>query len=230
MSNSSKQFCDRLQLVARGCLPHDGQLPAREDSRAFGGQAEKLIVDRWEAICAAENWVAVARPGRRTLYDLACRVGSTFYGVDVKTADADEAKYSDGGVCSVENLLRFLAGKDATKTGTLIVLELTHEAISGRTDVRKVSSIIAAPLHCLPTADLRIENLGTGQVRLDRRIAEVVAEIEWDRSLGAFLKEFVAKAQSHYETVAAVATRRRDHLAAFAARAYRDFTSSRSDP
>lgn len=224
---SSKQFCDSLRGAALGCLPSDRRLAGREDSRAFGGQVEHLIVDRWPSICASVGWAAVPRPGRRTLYDLACRVGSTFYGVDVKTADADEERYADGGVCSVDNLLRFLVGKNAAKTGTLIVLEVTHQAIAGRVGVREVTSVIAAPIHCLPLDDVRIENLGTGQVRLDRRLSVVASEIEWERPLDEFLKGFVDKAQGHYARVAEVAKRRRDHLAAFAAGGYRDFKSVR---
>jgi len=200
---------------------------AREDSRAFGGQIERLIVDRWETICKDNGWAAEERPGRRTIYDLACRVGTVRVGVDVKTADSDEERYADGGVCSVDNLLRFLVGKDAAKTGTLIVLEVTHQAIAGRVGAREVTSVIAAPIHCLPLDDVRIENLGTGQVRLDRRLSAVESEIEWERPLEEFLKSFVDKAQGHYARVAEVARRRRDHLAAFAAGGYRDFKSVR---
>ena len=71
-------------------------ITAREDSRAFGGMIEQRITTSWEQICEATSSEYVANPGRRTIYDFACRYGGVFYGFDVKTKDLDSNKYSDG--------------------------------------------------------------------------------------------------------------------------------------
>ena len=43
-------------------------------------------------------------------------------GIDVKTKDLDSKKYSDGGICAVGNLLKFLAND----RGQFIIAELGH--------------------------------------------------------------------------------------------------------
>ncbi len=185
--------------------------PAREDSRAFGAMLEKRILDAWPSICVAMNATALARPGRRTIYDFAMRHGGVLVGLEVKTKALDSRTYSDGGVCSVGNLIQFLVRDQAC----LMVAEIAHK--SDGNDGRIVAATNVAPIHLLPVSDLRLENLGKGQVRLNRPIHALWPDIVWDRTLPQFLDIFTDLAVAHYGRVGEVAAQRADAMRAFRA-------------
>ncbi|MCY3999584.1 MAG: hypothetical protein OXF84_02085 [Bacteroidetes bacterium] len=157
-------------------------LKAREDSRAFGAMIEQRIRDNWESICINVHADHVKNPGKRTIYDFACRYNNIFFGFDPKTKDLDTDKYSDGGVCSVGNLMQFLANDRSI----FVVIEFGHHEAPENKSLRDLNYIKVAPLHLLPANSLRIENLGTGQVRLNDTIAQVYPEINWDQTLDDF--------------------------------------------
>ena len=159
-------------------------------------------------------------PGRRTIYDFASRHKGVFYGFDVKTKDLDSIRYSDGGVCAVGNLLKFLANDRAV----LVVVEFGHnKAVEDKT-LRDLEYIKVAPFHLLPSGTFRIENLGTGQVRLNYSINQIFEEIDWERSLDGFFDIFVDLAIKHYERVGRVAQTRIDALVKFRAGGYKSFS------
>ena len=95
-------------------------LAAREDSRAFGAMVEKKIADNWKQICADLGHSPLERPGRRSIFDFALQSNDKIIGLDVKTKDLDSVRYSDGGICSVRNILKFLSQDD----GMLLIAEL----------------------------------------------------------------------------------------------------------
>ena len=157
-------------------------VPEREDSRAFGAMIEKQITDNWEKICKNTSSEYIPNPGKRTIYDFASRHEGVFYGFDVKTKDLDKKKYSDGGVCSVANLLKFLANDHAV----FVVVEVGHSIFGGDKSLRDLEYIKIAPFHMLPVDMYRIENLGTGQLRFNKPIGQISDEIDWNRSLEIF--------------------------------------------
>ena len=195
-------------------------MSAREDSRAFGAMIERRITDNWENICEDVGAEPIVAPGRRTIYDFACRFEGAFYGFDVKTKDLDSAKYSDGGVCAVGNLLKFLAN-DA---GIFTVVEFGHNVAKEGTDLRDLEYIKVAPFHLLPSNAYRIENLGTGQVRLNYSINQLMDEVDWDRSFAGFFDIFTSLAISHYERVGRDAVKRADSMRKFRETGYARFT------
>ena len=192
----------------------------REDSRAFGGMIEKRITNNWESICASCKSQFIPNPGKRTIYDFACHYDNTFYGFDVKTKDLDEAKYSDGGVCAVGNLLKFLANDRAV----FVIVEFGHSKASENRTLRDLEYIKLAPFHFLPEDAYRIENLGTGQVRLNYSINQIYDEIDWDRSLNAFFDIFVKLSIKHYERVGRDARKRIDAMKRFIDNGYTNFS------
>lgn len=194
-------------------------ISAREDSRAFGAMIERRITDGWVGICANLGAEAVVAPGRRTIYDFACRYDGAFFGFDVKTKDLDSVRYSDGGVCAVGNLLKFLAN-DA---GIFTVVEFGHNQAREDRDLRDLEYIRVAPFHLLPPNAYRIENLGTGQVRLNYSINQLIEEIEWDRPLHRFFDIFAELAISHYERVGRDAIKRSEAMRRFRDDGYRRF-------
>ncbi|MCY4171326.1 MAG: hypothetical protein OXF08_06960 [Bacteroidetes bacterium] len=162
-------------------------LKTREDSCAFGTMIEKRKLDNWETICINVLADHVKNPGRRTIYDFACRYNDIFFGFDLKTKDLDTDKYSDGGVCSIGNLMRFLANDRSI----FVVIEFGHHEAPENKSLRELDYIKVAPFHLLPANSLRIENLGTGQVRLNDTIAQVYSEIDWEQTLDDFFDFFV---------------------------------------
>lgn len=200
-------------------LGEDRILSSREDSRAFGAQLEKLLVDAWNDICARLAWEPLPRPGRRTIYDVAAMHPAIgLLGVDVKTTDLDDDRYSDGGVCSVDNIIRFLANDQ----GIMLVLEVAHRL---HREGRRIERVTVAPFHALPHAAYRIENLGTGQIRLNTGIGEI--EVEWTRSADAFLNHLVGIAIDHYRRVQEDAQARIRNLEAFRESGFRGFRAAR---
>ena len=213
------EFCEELEkrLDALFVDLRDGA-PIREDSRAFGAMIEKRITDNWGEICKSISAEPVPPPGRRTIYDFACLNDGQLLGFDVKTKDLHSTRYSDGGVCAVGNLFKFLAN-DA---GIFVVVEVAHrEAVEpGK---RQLEDIKVAPFHLLPEDTYRIENLGTGQVRLNYSITESQERIEWDRTMNEFYDIFGELSIKHYERVKKDADGRADLIKAFLSNGYQNF-------
>jgi hypothetical protein len=197
-------------------------LAAREDSRAFGAMIEKYIIDSWEAICRNVGAGCLPPHGRRTIHDVACTLRGTFIGFDIKTKDLDKIRYSDGGVCAVGNLLKFLANDN----GVFTVVEFGHDkAVEGK-DLPDLEYIKIAPFHLLPEDTYRIENLGTGQVRLDYSIRQIYDKIQWDRPLNGFFDIFTEIAIKHYERVSRDALKYAEAICRFRQNGYVHFSFS----
>ncbi len=109
-------------------------ISAREDSRAFGAMIEKRITENWNKICSDLGYETIDIPGRRTIFDFACTIQKTLFGFDVKTKDLDTTRYSDGGVCVVGNLLKFLANDK----GVFMIVEFGHD----KSTTKKVAEIL----------------------------------------------------------------------------------------
>lgn len=216
-----KQHCELLQKnIASQFADHLSGVSSREDSRAFGAMVEKRITSNWHEICRDSNVKPMAIPGRRTIFDCAYSDADLTYGLDVKTKDLDSTAYSDGGICAVGNLLKFLANDH----GVFLIVEVGHTASSGKTTSRDIEYIHVAPFSCLPPDGYRIENLGTGQVRLNYTINQIYEEIEWDRTNESFFDIFTDLSISHYERVGRDAKKRIDSINAFKANGYKSFT------
>lgn len=192
---------------------------SREDSRAFGAMIEQKVATGWQSICAKMKSEHIPRPGRRTIYDFATRYKGKLFGVDVKTKDLDSEIYSDGGVCSVSNLLKFLVNDHAV----FIVVELGHNQASTKSHLRNLKYVRVAPFHLLPEKAYRVENLGTGQVRLNYAISEIYNEIEWNRSLEQFLDIFVDITIRHYRKVSQKSQERIERMRKFQKDGYKTF-------
>ena len=195
-------------------------MSAREDSRAFGAMVERTINDNWVDICSRIDAEPRVTPGRRTIYDFACTREGLFFGFDVKTKDLDKTKYSDGGVCAVANLLKFLAND----RGVFIVVEFAHNVAKEGTQLRDLEDITLAPFHVLPQNVYRIENLGTGQVRLNYSVSQVYDELQWERPLNEFFDIFTDLAIQHYRRVGSDAIKRENAMKRFRADGYAAFS------
>ncbi|NMD13022.1 MAG: hypothetical protein GYA77_05675 [Candidatus Cloacimonetes bacterium] len=186
-------------------------ISAREDSRAFGAMIEKKITKKWESICSELKYEHVKNPGKRTIYDFACRIDNRFFGFDVKTKDLDSKSYSDGGVCSIGNLLKFLANDH----GVFMIVEFGHNKSTKQNNTRDIKYIRVAPFHTLPEDTYRIENLGTGQVRLNNPIEKSWDKLEWNRSYKDFFNIFCKLAIIHYGRVKTGAKKRIESIENF---------------
>jgi len=219
-NQTTRQFVDSLHVELTN-LFFDAQsdISAREDSRAFGAMIEQKIATSWESVCMKIKGEPVPRPGRRTIYDFGVLYNGKLFGVDVKTKDLDSERYSDGGVCSVDNLLKFLVNNNAV----FIVVEVGHNQSFSESQLRDLSYIKVAPFHLLPEGAYRIENLGTGQVRLNYDISQIYDKIEWNRNLEQFLDIFVEIAISHYENVSQKSQERIDKMRRFQNEGYKTF-------
>ncbi len=194
-------------------------MAAREDSRAFGAMIERRILDNWAGICQRCGFTPVDLPGRRTIFDFGFTVENQIVGIDVKTKDLDSTKYSDGGICAVGNLLKFLANDK----GQFIIAEFGHNQSSTTKDARDLEYIRVAPFILLPENSYRIENLGTGQVRLNYTINQVWDEIEWNRDVKVFYDIFTELAIKHYQRVGRDALKRAESIEAFRKNGYAKF-------
>jgi hypothetical protein len=190
-------------------------MAAREDSRAFGAMVEHRIKQNWGDICSRCGFVPVDLPGRRTIFDFGFKIEEGIIGIDVKTKDLDTTKYSDGGICAVGNLLKFLAND----RGQFIIAEFGHN----QSEARDLEYIRVAPFTALPVNAYRIENLGTGQVRLNYTINQVWEEIEWDRDMNRFYDFFTDLAIKHYQRVGRDAQSRIQAIEAFKKGGYAKF-------
>ncbi len=141
----------------------------------------------------------------------------------MKTKDLDSTRYSDGGICAVGNLLKFLANDK----GTFLITEFGHNKLSTRGNTRDIEYIRVAPFIMLPQNAYRIENLGTGQVRLNYTVNQVWDEIAWDRDLKDFYDLFVDLAITHYRRVSSDAIKRISALEEFRNNGYQHFTFGR---
>jgi len=193
-------------------------IDAREDSRAFGAMIEKKITNNWEKVCKELGYKPIKLPGKRTIYDFACLIDGKIFGFDVKTKDLGKTKYSDGGVCAVGNLFKYMANDN----GTFLVVEVGHNQ-SELTETRDIEYIRVAPFHCLPPEIYRIENLGTGQVRLNDTIKNVWTKIAWKRSNSEFFDVFSDLALVHYKRVETVSHKRIDSIILFKQKKYEHF-------
>lgn len=215
-----KQHCESLQNAVELLFTDlRSGISAREDSRAFGAMIETRIKESWDGVCSDLGFEPLPIPGRRTIFDFACRVEGSIYGLDVKTKDLDKTSYSDGGVCAVGNLLKFLANDK----GVFLVVEFGHNASHEVKTGRDLEYIRVCPFHVLPADTYRIENLGTGQVRLNYSIHQVWEEIDWNRSTNSFFDIFTDLAIKHYERVGRDATKRAGAMKDFRETGYREF-------
>ncbi len=194
-------------------------IAAREDSRAFGAMIEKRITENWAEICNKLNYKPIDLPGRRSIFDFACEVKGVLFGFDVKTKDLDKTSYSDGGVCAVGNLLKYLANDK----GVFMIVEFGHDKSTLENNSRDIEYIRVAPFHSLPSNTYRIENLGTGQVRLNYTLNQVWDEIEWHRSYSDFFDVFCDLTITHYNRVKADAEKRITSIIEFKANGYKSF-------
>lgn len=194
-------------------------IASREDSRAFGAMIEKKVTENWKTICNSLNYTPFDIPGRRTIFDFACEIENTLFGFDIKTKDLDSSKYSDGGVCAVGNLLKFLTNDN----GVFMIVEFGHGDSSSEKGLRDIEYIRIAPFHCLPCDIYRIENLGTGQVRLNYSLNQVWEEIEWDRTYTDFYDMFCELAITHYKRVKADSEMRIKSIEYFKENGYKNF-------
>jgi len=221
MNNTIKQHSLNLEKrIQVEFKDHLSGMSAREDSRAFGAMVEQRITSNWKSICKDLGVKDLEIPGRRTIFDCAYTDNEKIYGLDVKTKDLDSSTYSDGGICAVGNLLKFLANDN----GKFLIVEVGHNQSKGAKSARDIEYIHVAPFSCLPQDCYRIENLGTGQVRLNYSVNQVHDEIDWGRSDNAFFDIFTDLAIVHYERVGRDAKKRIDSIRAFRERGYKDFS------
>jgi hypothetical protein len=218
---SVRELCGRVtDHLTRLFARKDNQFGVREDSRAFGSMVQKEVGDEWPALCTALGVRTGSGAGSRSIYDYAFETGTCVTGFDVKTKDLDARKYSDGGVCSVANLLSFMVNRKAT----LAIIEIGHAGSPHGGDLRSLDYIKVAPVHLLPVDCYRIENLGTGQLRLNYSLHQVYAEIAWDRGLDEFLEMFTDLAIRHYRRVGRDAEARARALERFRQQGFRQFS------
>lgn len=219
-----KQLCQSLESELDVLFQElRSGITAREDSRAFGAMIERRITQYWPEICAKHGFDALDIPGRRTIFDFAFRLESHIVGIDVKTKDLDSARYSDGGICAVGNLLKYLVNDN----GIFLIAEFGHNESSGKAGTRDLEYIRVAPFTLLPANCYRIENLGTGQVRLNYTLNQVWDEIEWDRDANSFYDVFTDLAIAHYQRVGRDAQKRIDSIIAFKKSGYAKFAFTR---
>ena len=96
----------------------------------------------------------------------------------------------------------------ANDKGIFVIVEFGHNKSGEKYESRDIEYIRIAPFHTLPSNCYRIENLGTGQVRLNYTVNQVWDEIEWERSYPEFFNIFCELALTHYKRVKADADKR----------------------
>ena len=184
---------------------------------------EEKIANNWQQVCSDLGYSPLERPGKRSIFDFAFQANDTIIGIDIKTKDLDSTRYSDGGICAVGNLLKFLANDK----GMFLIAEFGHNKLSDKSEKRDIAYIRVAPFILLPADAYRIENLGTGQVRLNYTINQVWDEIEWSRDLVKFYDMFIRLAIQHYRRVSRDASNRIEALETFKKSGYKDFSFNR---
>ncbi len=191
----------------------------REDSRAFGAFIESKIKTDWTNICTKLGYKYLPIPGKRTIFDFAFQVEGICVGFDIKTKDLDVERYSDGGVCAVSNLLKYLAND----RGVFMIIEFGHNLAKEGKNLRDIESIRVAPFHTFPPDTYRIENLGTGQVRMEYTLSQIWEELDWKRPYKDFFDIFCDKAIKHYERVGRDAELRKNAIIEFKINGYTHF-------
>jgi hypothetical protein len=215
-----KKISEEIQLEIEKLFQSlNSGISAREDSRAFGAMIEKHITENWLKVCSDLGYHSIDIPGKRTIYDFACKIENKLFGFDVKTKDLDSTSYSDGGVCAIGNLFKFLANDH----GVFMIVEFGHEKSNSKQNARDIKYIRVAPFHCLPEKTYRIENLGTGQIRLNNTINQVSDEIDWNRNYSDFFHIFCNLAVSHYNRVKSDAEKRITSIEQFNNRGHQNF-------
>lgn len=111
----------------------------------------------------------------------------------------------------------------ANDKGIFIIAEFGHNKSGAENNSRDIEYIRVAPFHALPQNTYRIENLGTGQVRLNYTLNQVWDEIAWDRSYPEFFEIFCELALTHYKRVQADAKKRIQSIVAFRDSNYEHF-------
>lgn len=195
----------------------------REDSRAFGAMIEKNITQNWKSVCNNRGFEDLDIPGKRTIFDFAFKAEGKVIRIDVKTKDLDSQKYSDGGICAVGNLLKFLANDN----GEFLIAEFGHNNSKLSKDARDIEYIRVAPFTLIPTQSYRIENLGTGQIRLNYTLHQVWDEIDWNRTSNDFFDFFTELAIAHYRRVSRDAESRIKSIVKFKENGYKHFKFSK---
>ncbi len=183
----------------------------REDSRADGAQLEKKLLSYWPELCTKLGSKFGGIPGNRTIFDVSHSFKHNFFGIDIKTKNLDPGKYSDGGVCSVANLLKFLEKNDTI----FVILEIGHIKAKTGNAKRQILYAKTAPIHVMPfeledKKVIGIENLGTGQVRLKFKMNQIYDNLDWKRSKEEFIEYLVELAIGRYSVFGIQAENRVD--------------------
>jgi hypothetical protein len=205
--NMVRNLCDKVSASFRRLIERS-VVTEQPDSRAFGAYVEKYIKDNWESLCVEWGTTPRPHPGRRTIYDVSFVHNGQMIGLDVKSKDLDARRYSDGGICAIGNLLRFLVRDKAA----FLLSEFGYRIQDGGVSFVYVRT---APLQCLPFGIYRIENLGTGQIRLNYTVEEAWSHIDWNRSNDQFFRRFAQLCLDHYRRVAGDANKRYKAIEAF---------------
>ena len=185
------------------------------DSRAFGAYVEKLIKDNWQNLCKEWGAIPQEHPGRRTIYDVNCIVENEKIGFDIKSKDLDTTRYADGGICAVGNLLKYMVRNNAS----LILSEFGY-MIKNNSVV--FDYVVSIPFHLLPEDTYRIENLGTGQLRLNYTLKKSYQDVSWNRTKTSFYEIFSKLCLKHYSKVSEVAEKRRKAIEWFIKSGYKE--------
>jgi hypothetical protein len=215
-----KQLSETVQRqIEKLFSDYQSGISEREDSRAFGASIESRIKTNWTKVCKELGYKDYPIPGRRTIFDFAFELNQTRVGFDIKTKDLDEERYSDGGVCAVSNLLKYLANDK----GVFMIIEFGHNNAKEGKNLRDIEYIRVAPFHTFPADTYRIENLGTGQVRMEYTLSQIWEELKWNRPYKEFFDIFCDKAIKHYERVGRVAEIRKNAIIQFRENGYKNF-------
>jgi hypothetical protein len=115
----------------------------------------------------------------------------------------------------------------ANDRGIFMIVEFGHNKSTSKNQGRDIEYIRIAPFHTLPKDTYRIENLGTGQVRLNYTLNQIWDEITWKRPYSDFFDIFCDLAVTHYTRVKADADKRIKSIEQFKATNYAHFSFSR---
>ncbi len=120
-------------------------------------------------------------------------------------------------------MLKFLANDN----GVFLIAEFGHNKLSINSEKRDLVYIRVVPFILFPNDAYRIENLGTGQIRLNYTVNQVWEEIDWERNITDFYDMFIDLAIQHYRRVSSDALKRIAALEAFRANGYKHFSFNR---
>ncbi|MBI3141501.1 MAG: hypothetical protein HYZ16_01595 [Bacteroidetes bacterium] len=115
----------------------------------------------------------------------------------------------------------------ANDKGIFVIAEFGHNRSGSKNESRDIEYIRIAPFHCLPKDTFRIENLGTGQVRMNYTINQVWDELDWNRTYPEFFDIFCELALAHYRRVKSDADKRIQSIVNFMNNNYEHFKFSR---